>query len=634
MLPDLLHQLNRLVSNVTLIVTFSLWAYLTIRSWGGAVARALMIMLFGVFTAVTTDVLIQVAHDLIILEILLRWSWLGIMLVPTSMLHMVMALAIQLQIVKPHMWIVWVSYAIGMICVLCVVMTDLVVSLPMRIGGVPALTPQPLFGWLAVFAFGVVTMAWVLLWRVRAQVLTPSLRRRMTYMVASWYGPLMLSFPILSLLPAAYLLPESMSLILGIVAAPIAAIFMMVTAYSATFVGSPQPDRIVKHDFLRWWLYGPFIGVSIILFLQVVPVFAAISRLPTEIWAVFGIMMMTVIMPILVNQIRPYLDNLIYSNDHEDIDYLRTLPRTTFTQTDLRRLLENSLTVMCGATQSDSAFVAAPDDFGVYAVKMIVGGRRRIRQLFDQIPLEALMTRLQSHPSPQPLILNDYGIAVLRDPEGHIVGVLGLYQYERITAPDVQQLVATLTRQVEHALVMVTMQQRLIDTLRTMAPEMNTLQQMSSRIEQATPDALQSLEDDVAMMPEFTQMVRDALNHYWGGPKLSDSPLLGLKSVKRMREAQGGSPTKALQLVLRQAIDNIRPDSSLATTANESILYNILEMRFLQGRKIRDTADRLAMSESDLYRKQRIAVDEVARQIAMMEESQPEGTDKLMVVSK
>jgi hypothetical protein len=109
---------------------------------------------------------------------------------------------------------------------------------------------------------------------------------------------------------------------------------------------------------------------------------------------------------------------------------------------------------------------------------------------------------------------------------GQIVGILGLYHYERITSSDVQQLVATLTRQVEHALVMVTMQQRLIDTLRTMAPEMNTLQQMSSRIERATPDALQSLEDDVAMMPEFTQMVRDAFNHYWGWPKLSDSPLL------------------------------------------------------------------------------------------------------------
>jgi DNA-directed RNA polymerase specialized sigma subunit len=49
-------------------------------------------------------------------------------------------------------------------------------------------------------------------------------------------------------------------------------------------------------------------------------------------------------------------------------------------------------------------------------------------------------------------------------------------------------------------------------------------------------------------------------------------------------------------------------------------LYNILELRFLQGRKIRDTAVRLALSESDLYRKQRLALDEVARQLAHMEE--------------
>lgn len=621
MLPDFLQQLTRLVSNVTLVVTFSLWAYLTIRWWRGAVARALTIMLFGVFTAVAADVLTQIANDLIILEILLRWSWISIILVPTSMFHMVVSLAIQLQIVKPRMWVVWLNYAIGMLFVGLVVATNLVVATPIRSGSVPALTPQSLFSVVAVFAFGVVTLAWILLWRVRAQVLTPNLRRRMTYMVASWYGPLLLSFPILSLLPTAYLLPESISLSLGIVAAPIAAVLTMVTVYSATFVGSPQPDRIVKHDFLRWWLYGPFVGVSIILFLQVVPVFAAISYLPTEIWAVFGIMMMTVVMPILVNQIRPYIDNLIYANDHEDIDYLRTLPRTAFTQADLRRFLENSLTVMCGAAQSDSAFVAAPDDVGVYAVKMIVGGRRRIRQLFDEIPLEVLLTRLQTHHGMQPLVLNDYGIAVLRDPDGQIVGVLGLYQYERIGSPDVQQLVATLTRQVEHALAMVTMQQRLINNLRTMAPEMSSLQQMSSRIEQATPDALYALEDDVAMLPEFTQLVRDALTHYWGGPKLSDSPLLGLKSVKRVRDTQGGSPTKALQLVLRQAIDNIRPDANLATVAGESILYNILEMRFLHGRKIRDTADRLAMSESDLYRKQRIAVDEVARQLTMMEES-------------
>ena len=152
---------------------------------------------------------------------------------------------------------------------------------------------------------------------------------------------------------------------------------------------------------------------------------------------------------------------------------------------------------------------------------------------------------------------------------------------------------------------------------------MSSLQAISSRIEQATPDALQSLEDDVAMMPEFTNLVRDALAHYWGGPKLSDSPLLGLKSVKRLRDSQGISPTKALQLVLRQAIDNTRPNLEMVSlSSSESLLYNILDLRFIQGRKIRDTADRLALSESDLYRKQRVAIDEVARQLTLMEEQQ------------
>jgi hypothetical protein len=390
--------------------------------------------------------------------------------------------------------------------------------------------------------------------------------------------------------------------------------------YSATFVGSSQPDRIIKHDFLRWWLYGPFVGVSIVLFLQTVPVFARISKLPDETWAVFGIMTMTVMMPILISLIRPYLDVLVYAGDEEEMASLRALPRNTFTQNDLRRLLENSLTVICGAVRSESAFVAAPDEFGGYAVKMSVGPRRKLRKLFEQVPLERLFFEVEQHTDAQPLYVHEYTLYQLKDPDQRIVGVLGIQQQQVGLTDEVQQLIHTLTNQIEHALVMVLMQQRLLDTLRTMGPEMSTLRQLSSRIEQATPEALQSLEDDVALMPEFTHLVRDALNHYWGGPKLSDSPLLGLKSVKNTIDVQGGSSTKALQSVLRQAIDNLRPDDSLPSTANEWMLYNILEMRFIQGRKIRDTAQRLALSESDLYRKQRVAIDEVARQLALMEE--------------
>jgi hypothetical protein len=55
-------------------------------------------------------------------------------------------------------------------------------------------------------------------------------------------------------------------------------------------------------------------------------------------------------------------------------------------------------------------------------------------------------------------------------------------------------------------------------------------------------------------------------------------------------------------------------------TTAEWILYNILELKFVQGKRVRDVARRLAMSESDLYRKQRVAIENVARSIASMEE--------------
>ena len=56
-------------------------------------------------------------------------------------------------------------------------------------------------------------------------------------------------------------------------------------------------------------------------------------------------------------------------------------------------------------------------------------------------------------------------------------------------------------------------------------------------------------------------------------------------------------------------------------TASEWMLYNILELKFIQGLRVRDIARRLARSEADLYRKQKIAIDAVARALSEMEQS-------------
>jgi hypothetical protein len=86
-------------------------------------------------------------------------------------------------------------------------------------------------------------------------------------------------------------------------------------------------------------------------------------------------------------------------------------------------------------------------------------------------------------------------------------------------------------------------------------------------------------------------------------------------------EHADGNPTKALRLVLGQAIERLRPEGKQNLSAPEWLLYNILEMRFIQGRKVREIAERLAMSESDLYRKQRVAIGHLARVLSDMEQA-------------
>jgi len=44
-----------------------------------------------------------------------------------------------------------------------------------------------------------------------------------------------------------------------------------------------------------------------------------------------------------------------------------------------------------------------------------------------------------------------------------------------------------------------------------------------------------------------------------------------------------------------------------------------LEMKFLEGKKVREIASRLALSEADLYRKQRVAIDLITDEIVKME---------------
>ena len=117
---------------------------------------------------------------------------------------------------------------------------------------------------------------------------------------------------------------------------------------------------------------------------------------------------------------------------------------------------------------------------------------------------------------------------------------------------------------------------------------------------------------------DLANWVKDALTHYWGGPKFTNNPLIKLQVVRDLAEKDDGNVANALRALLRRAVDQVKPRGDRKFTT-EWILYNILEMKFIEGRKVRDVAARLAMSEADLYRKQRVAVEVVAKAILEME---------------
>jgi len=114
--------------------------------------------------------------------------------------------------------------------------------------------------------------------------------------------------------------------------------------------------------------------------------------------------------------------------------------------------------------------------------------------------------------------------------------------------------------------------------------------------------------------------VKDALDHLWGGPKLSQNPILQLRIVERRVSQNKETPVNALRETLRQAIDQLKPEGERQYT-NEWILYNLLDLKYQAGWKVKDIARKLALSEADLYRKQRVAIEAVSQRLIEMEKS-------------
>jgi len=136
----------------------------------------------------------------------------------------------------------------------------------------------------------------------------------------------------------------------------------------------------------------------------------------------------------------------------------------------------------------------------------------------------------------------------------------------------------------------------------------------NSRIEQE-----RILNGDGKLQPHVLESwVKDALSQIWGGPKLLQNPIMSLNAVQQQVEKSNETPINAVRNLLRQAAEYLKPEGERQYT-NEWILYNLIDLKFFEGWKVRDVARKLSLSEADLYRKQRVAISEISKKIIELE---------------
>ncbi len=632
-LINILEGLNELLTAGIAITAFSLLLYALTFNLRDRVARTFALILACVVIVFVGDAISSVTTSLEMLEAWLRFQWVGIILLPPAYVHFSDALLATTG--RPSRGrrkrMIRVTYGIALIFLVALPLDLLVGPLVQDVSPAPHLQRTWLTWVFALFYAVIMTWAWVNFVRAYWRTVTRTSHRRMRYLLIGALAPALGSYPYL-LFGSGLATQHPLIFWLAAVSSNLlVSVLLVVMAYAVAFFGVSWPDRVVKRRLFKWLMRGPVTASTVL----------AITTFVRRIGQSFGasysaivpILMVTsvLILEHLITLAAPVWERwLFHGNDNSDIHLIQTLEERLLTTGDLRDFLESVLAAICDRLQVSRAFIVPLGPASLEMLVTIGNGDPFVDKDGDhsQELLNAVkenggigLKRAEADPL---LIWQDYWLIPLYSPdeeqdEESLIGFLGAAR-DVDDPPDEEQIEALmlLTHRAALALQDYNLQQQVFTSLEALTPQVDMIQRLRAAARYDGTSVLTS--PDVPLGDrDLSKWVKDALSHYWGGPKLSQNPLIGLQVVQRALKDHKGNPTNALRAILRQAIDRVRPEGERRFTP-EWILYNILEMKFMEGRKVREVAMRLAMSEADLYRKQRVAIEAVAKAIVAMEQ--------------
>lgn len=627
-----LQNINNILTAGIAITAFSLFLYALSFNLRDRVARSFAIILLCVVVVFTTEALQNKTVPDWGIELLLRLQWIGIIFLPPSYLHLSDALLVTAG--RPSRG--RRRLAVRLVYVLSAVFLVLLAA-GLLVGGlITDGKPAPHLqhtAWTQAFTlFYIAVIAWAGFNFIRAyrKMLTRSGQRRMLYLMAGATAPALGSYPYLlygSNFAAHYQLVFWSAAFINNV---LVAVLVILMAYAVAFFGVSWPDRVVKSRLFKWLLRGPVTASLALTMMTLVRRAGELFEGNPYTGFVPLVMVATVLLfEHAITLLSPIWERvLFFGRDRAEIQLLQNIEERLLTRSDLQQFLENVLAAVRDHLQSPCAFVAALD--GDELSLSVVAGNRHMLEKEDLNEVLRLVNH-NGESGRQEFIWGDFWVLPLhqrktngdRDEIPPLLGLLGIARKaDQPIDGDQRDALWLLANRVAFALEDRQLQQRVFRSLEDLQPQMDMLQRI--RAAGRYDSAVNLLAEPKLEEADLADWVKDALTHYWGGPKLSNSPLMKLRIVQTLVDNYDGNASNALRALLRKAVDQVKPEGDRRFTS-EWILYNILEMKFIEGRKVREVAGRLAMSEADLYRKQRVAVEAVARAILDMEKNEGPG---------
>ncbi len=620
---SIFQTISQIMAAVVAITAISLLLFALVYNLREKVVRAFMMILMSVVVVYTADAIAGVSRSSAIIEGSLKIKWAGIVFLPANYLHFADALLALTGDPSrgKRMWTVRAIYLFSFFLFLLIPLNILVGPFSGTTLQVLLLSRTTFTDLFALYYFGVMIVSATIFYRAYQRTVTKTSRRRMVYLLTGATVAAVGTFPFLSYFPnLAEQLPILFWTIVSVTDLFIAG-FLAIMAYSVAFFGVTWPDRLVKGRLFKWFLRGPFTA-SVVL--AITTVIRRIGMLWDDPYIGFVPIFMVgtiLVMEYSITLLAPIWEQLLfYGTDRREIIRIQSLIDHLLTRSDLQQFLEILTATICDLLQVNGAFIALINNDGLEMLTT-AGDDTDFKKIESSEEVIPLTLGNKSGQDWNYLHWNNHLIIplVAKEPQNGktLIGLCGFpWIKNEEMDPEQHQSLDILIQRASMALRDWKLQQLTMLNVENLRPQVTLIQQLRAASSYNKSSVLMEELD----LPEedLVEWVKDALTHYWGGPKLTESPLLGLRIVQTAVKDYDGSPTNALRGILKSAIDQIKPEGERRFTA-EWILFNILELKFLEGRRVREVANRLAMSEADLYRKQKIALEAISRTIVNME---------------